>query len=155
MRDTRPQKASASEHSYRNTGGTHTQTAPVLKELAEAALALLAVSGARATDGSAWSCATTTPAGTRFDIRCTGPDLPRTVPAQTVHPSMIPKLRPWVGKYRLIVSAPLLVFDMYWNADEPLRIMNFSRGDWERDLRLCVVEVAGTAGKLAPVLRSS
>ena len=135
MRDTRPPKASASEHSYRNAGGTPTQTAPALTDLAEAALAVLAGKGARASDGSAWGYAATTPTGARIDVRCTGPDLPKTVPAQTVHPSMIPKQRPWVGKYRLIVNAPLLVFDLYWNADEPLRIMTFSRGDWERDLR--------------------
>lgn len=135
MRDTKLPKANASEHSYRNAGGTPTETAPALKALAEAGLAVLAGKGTRAADGSSWSYAARTPAGIHLDIRCTGPDLPKTVPVHTVHPSLIPRQRPWVGRYRLIVRSPLLVFDLYWNADEPLRIMTFSRGDWERDLQ--------------------
>jgi hypothetical protein len=29
----------------------------------------------------------------------------------------------------------LLVLDLYWNTAEPMRIMQFSRGDWEEELR--------------------
>ena len=36
--------------------------------------------------------------------------------------------------YRLTVNAPLVVFDIAWRPDEPLRIMNFSRGNWEQEL---------------------
>jgi len=135
MRDTKPQKATASEQAYRDATGTPTETAPAIAELAEAALGLLAAKGQRAADGAASLFAAATPRGARFDIRCAGPDLPKSIPTRTVHPSMIPKQRPWTGTYRLTVKAPLLVFDLYWNADEPLRIMQFSRGEWERELR--------------------
>jgi hypothetical protein len=29
---------------------------------------------------------------------------------------------------------PVAVFDLAWRPDEPLRIMNFSRGNWEDEL---------------------
>ena len=135
MRDTKPQRATASEQAYRDAAGTPTETAPTIAALAEAALALLAARGRRAADGAGAAFAATTSGGVRFDIGCSGPDLPKSVPAETAHPSMIPKQRPWAGRYRLSVKAPLLVFDLCWNADEPLRIMQFSRGDWERELR--------------------
>ena len=51
-----------------------------------------------------------------------------------VSPAEIPKQRPWVGAYRLVVAAPIIAFDIYWRGDEPLRIMTFSRGDWEDEL---------------------
>jgi hypothetical protein len=133
MRDTKPQRATASEQAYRDATGTPTRTAPALKELAEAALAVLAKRGSR--DAGGVVVTTTSASGVRFDIRCSGPDLPATIPGETIHPSMIPKRRPWVGAYRLMVKAPLLVFELYWNEHEPLRIMQFSRGDWEHDLR--------------------
>ena len=135
MRDTKPQRATASETAYRDATGTPTQTAAILFELAGAALSLLAAKGRRDADGARTAYSATAPNGTRFDICVTGPDVPAAIPAETTHPSTIPKLRPWIGKYRLAVRAPLLVLDLYWNADEPLRIMQFSRGDWERELR--------------------
>ncbi|MDZ4780250.1 MAG: hypothetical protein SGJ19_08360 [Planctomycetia bacterium] len=106
----------------------------MLAELAEAALSLLAARGQRETGGGTSIHVKTTLGVPHLDIRCTGPDLPKAVSAQTAHPSSIPKQRPWVGTYRLAVKAPLLVFDIYWNPGEPLRIMQFSRGDWEREL---------------------
>ncbi len=133
MRDTKPQRVTASETAYRDATGTPTRTAPILAELAGAALELLAARGERA--GGAWSLAASAPSGVRFELRCAGPDLPETIPTETAHPSMIPKQRPWVGTYRLTVKAPLLVLDLYWNAAEPMRIMQFSRGDWENELR--------------------
>ena len=51
---------------------------------------------------------------------------------------MIAQQRPWSGAYRLTVKAPLLVLDLYWNADEPMRILQFSRGEWEAALRALV-----------------
>jgi hypothetical protein len=123
----------ASETAYRDATGTPTRTAPVLTELAGAALGLLAAKGRR---GDAhWTLADTAAGGVRFELRCTGPNLPDAIPGETVHPSMIPKQRPWVGTYRLTVKAPLLVLDLYWNAAEPMRIMQFSRGAWEEELR--------------------
>jgi len=133
MRVTKPQRATASETAYRDAAGTPTRTAPVLTEMAAAALRLLAVKGDRG--GTTWSLAASASSGVRFQLRCEGPNLPDSIPAETVHPSMIPKQRPWVGTYRLTVKAPLLVLDLYWNAAEPMRIMQFSRGDWEKELR--------------------
>lgn len=133
MRDTKPQRVTASETAYRDATGTPIRTAPVLAELASAALRLLAIQGNRA--GAAWALAAAAADGARFELRCDCPKLPDAIPAETVHPSMIPKQRPWVGTYRLTVKAPLLVLDLYWNAAEPLRIMQFSRGDWEDELR--------------------
>ena len=72
--------------------------------------------------------------GMILKICCKGPDLPSSVPDQTVLPSDIPKDPQWVGTYRLVVAAPLVAFDISWKVDEPLRIMNFSRGDWEGEL---------------------
>jgi hypothetical protein len=34
----------------------------------------------------------------------------------------------------LTVAAPVLAFDICWRPDQPLRIMTFSRGDWEAQL---------------------
>ena len=139
MRATRPPRESASVRAYRQAEGTPTATAPAVKALAGASLALLARRGERFDGGekpgdSTWRLATETPGGVRFDISCSGPDLPVGVPARTAHPTDIPRERPWVGTYRLAVAAPLVAFDIYWRADAPLRIMTFSRGDWEDDL---------------------
>lgn len=103
--------------------------APPLQTLAETALRVLAREGRKA-EGE-WRASAT---GVRLDIRCAGPDLPSRVPATIAPPDLIARQRPWVGAYRLTVTAPLIVFDLYWNPDEPLRIMTFSRGDWESDL---------------------
>jgi hypothetical protein len=123
----------ASETAYRDAAGTPTRTAPVLTELAGDALRLLAARGHRR--DADWFHADAAASGVRFEVRCAGPDLPDAIPGETVHPSMIPKQRPWVGTYRLTVKAPLLVLDLYWNTAEPMRIMQFSRGDWEEELR--------------------
>ena len=133
MRDTRPPKATDSGTAYRNAAGTPTRTAPILAELAETALRLLAHRGERGASG--WVFTATVPDGARLELRCDGADIPNAIPAETAHPSTIPKQRPWVGAYRLTVKAPLLVLDLYWNAAEPMRIMQFSRGEWEDALR--------------------
>jgi len=133
MRDTRPPKATDSGTAYRNAAATPTRTAPILAELAGAALRLLARNGERGVSG--WTLAASASDGARLELRCDGPDLPGAIPGETAHPSAIRKQRPWTGTYRLSVKAPLLVLDLYWNAAEPLRIMQFSRGDWEDALR--------------------
>ena len=131
---------SVSAHSYRNieAEGRPSETAPELKALAEAALTVLARDGARGEDApsgdSTWRFDTETPEGMAFEIRCTGPDLPATVPDDTAFPADIPKDPKWKGTHRLIVAPPLVAFDICWRADEPLRIMTFSRGDWEAQL---------------------
>ena len=40
----------------------------------------------------------------------------------------------WIGAHRLVLRVPLVVLDVCWNEDEPVRIMAFCRGDWEDDL---------------------
>ena len=139
MKATRPPKGSASARSYRNVEGRSTETPSVLKELAHTALALIGRYGAP-TDGGPnpgdkiWKLITTSPDGVKFDVSCSGPDLPVAVPDEIAQPADIPKQRPWAGTYRLVVAAPIVAFDVYWRTDAPLRIMTFSRGDWEQGL---------------------
>ena len=40
--------------------------------------------------------------------------------------------RPWLGAYRLTAATPLVVLDLCWSDDQPLRILTFSRGTWEQ-----------------------
>lgn len=110
-----------------------------MKTLAEAALAVLAHRGERTPMADPaghflWRFETQTPQGTRFEIRLHGPDLPVTIPAHTVFPADIPKDPRWRGTHRLVVAPPLIAFDLCWRPEEPLRIMTFSRGDWEDQL---------------------
>ncbi len=104
--------------------------------LGEAALRVLARDGTRVADAGnpdrdAWRFETRTPNGMKFEVRCTGPDLPETLPVEVVLASEIPRRPDWQGRYRLVVAPPLVVFDISWTPGEPLRIMNFSRGEWE------------------------
>ncbi len=110
--------------------------------LAESALAILARKG-EAAEECVWQFETQfqtrTPEGMKFVIRLSGsrlstPGVPATVPAHTVFPADIPKDPGWRGTYRLTVAAPVLAFDICWRPEEPLRIMTFSRGDWEAQL---------------------
>jgi hypothetical protein len=98
-----------------------------LKSLAEAALAVLAHRGTTQYESK-------TPQGSEFKIRLTGPDLPTAIPETVVAPSQVPKDLQWRETYRLVVSPPLIVLDLCWKPGEPLRIMSFSRGDWETQL---------------------
>lgn len=104
----------------------------MLTALAEAALSALARDGER--DGAGWRHRSETGDGQAFDISCEGPDLPATIPADTVVPSEIPKDPDWRGTHRLTVAPPLIALDLCWTPGEPLRIMTFSRGDWEDEL---------------------
>ena len=101
----------------------------MLAGLARAALAVLARDGAR--DGTGWRFAAGTADGQAFEISCDGPDLPATVPDRTVLPTEIPRQPGWRGSHRLVVAPPLIALDLCWTPGEPLRIMTFSRGDWE------------------------
>ena len=111
-------------------------TVPSLGQLAGAALFVLAHKGARRVDVDRghWQVRLDGPGGVALDISCSGPELPDDVPADVAAPDLVAAQRPWVGAYRLVVTAPLVVLDLSWNPDEPLRVMTFSRGDWERDL---------------------
>lgn len=139
MKVTKPPRETVSSLNYRDADDTPTTTAPELKSLSSAALSLLARDAGAAmstedTGKNAWTVIAAVPDRPELTVRCTGPDLPSVIPNNMAHPSVIPFERPWIGTYRLIVRAPLVVLDLYWRAEEPLRIMGFSRGDWEADL---------------------
>lgn len=139
MKATKPPRETVSSLNYRDADDTPTATAADIKRLSSAALIYLARKGeAQASTGSdgerLWRASTVGRGGFRYAITCTGPDLSSSVPDETAHPSIIPHQRPWIGTYRLSVAAPLVVLDISWRADEPLRIMGFSRGDWEAEI---------------------
>ena len=139
MKVTKPPRETLSSLNYRDAEETPTTTVPELKELTRAALVFLLRDGEANQAGEnpgdkTWALTATSRDGTTLSISCTGPDLPTNVPVDTAHPSVIPFERPWIGVYRLIVAAPLVVLDIAWRPDEPLRIMNFSRGNWEDEL---------------------
>ena len=121
--------------------------APTLQDLAGLALRVLAREGAVVdvvgnTGEPGWRCVVGGAGGTDgrppLDISLAGPDIPDTVSDGIAPPALIAGERPWKGRYRLAIRAPLLVFDLYWTPGEPLRIMSFSRGDWESDLAAAV-----------------
>ena len=78
---------------------------------------------------------TETPDGMPFDITLTGPDLPSSVADQMILPSDIPKDPHWYETYHLSVAPPNVALELTWGREDPLRILNFSRGDWEAQLR--------------------
>lgn len=133
MKATNPPRETLSSLNYRHADETPTTTPPAMKDFANAALSLLGGQGQKTAD-DLWELSLQTKDGAQIDISCTGPDLPATIPDDRAHPSVIPFERPWVATYRLTVNAPLVVFDIAWRPDEPLRIMNFSRGNWEDEL---------------------
>ncbi len=128
MKATNPPRETLSSLNYRYADETPTTTAPEMKDFANAALALLGAQGEASGNGF-WKASVEA-----FEIICTGPELPGSIPDDRAHPSVIPFERPWEPTYRLTVNAPLVVFDIAWRPDEPLRIMNFSRGNWEDEL---------------------
>lgn len=118
---------------------TGTATALTLQEIAKIALAILARDGVAATavaraDGPGWQCIATGANGVPLEIGLAGPDIPNRLDEEVVSPPLVPEQMDWMGTYRLVIRAPLVVFDISWTRGEPLRIMGFSRGDWERDL---------------------
>ena len=115
-------------------------TADSVHELAQAALRALAHRGERNVGGPmdgdfTWVIEALTQHGAPLRIACSGPDLPDAIPGETIRPADVGRQMPWAGVYRLTVTAPLPVFDLYWKPGEPLRILQFSRGDWEADVR--------------------
>ena len=124
---------------YRDLSHAPIVTSPLVRELAGAALAALARAGIVTDEGpmpgdKTFRIATNLSEGPPFEISCSGPSLPDAIPAETILPADVGKAIPWAGTYRLIVSAPLKTFDLYWREDSALRILQFSRGDWETRL---------------------
>jgi epoxyqueuosine reductase len=118
----------SNQRKYRAAEGVPAATHPAVAALAEAALALLE---AGAEGRNSWQRTLQSPGNVTFQLRLTGPDLPASVPPETVHPTDVPKDRAWTGSHRLTVAAPLLAFDIYWTPGAPLRIMTYNRGTWE------------------------
>lgn len=106
----------------------------MLHELARQALDVLRNWGVATADGTI--AVMVTPAGAApLDISYRGPDLPDTVPRSIADAGMVAaQPADWVGAHRLVIRAPLVVLDLCWNVGEPLRIMGFSRGEWEDGL---------------------
>jgi hypothetical protein len=50
-------------------------------------------------------------------------------------PSDIPNNPHWQETYHLSVAPPNVALELTWGPAEPLRILNFSRGDWEAQLQ--------------------
>src|SRR3990172_7835484 len=106
---------------------------PALRRLAEAALARLRREGSACeeTGSAVWQADLTGPQDEKLRVLCRGPALPATVPAEMATAERIAAARPWLGAYRLTVEAPLVVLDLCWSDNQPLRIMSYSRGAWE------------------------
>lgn len=118
-----------------------TENALTLQELANVALVIAARDGepvpiVARSDMPGWRVGAE---DADLSISLAGLEIPHRLDEEIVPPSQVPDDRDWRGAYRLIVRAPLIVFDIAWNPGEPLRIMSFSRGDWEKDL----VRIAG------------
>ena len=125
--------------SYRDVESAQIPLAEAVKEAAHSALSLLALAGgavpaAAGDEPNDWQFEQSGPTGTPFQISCIGPTLPTTLPAEVIRPADIAKDRPFVGTWRLIIKAPILVLDIYWQAGKPLRIMTFANGDWQQEL---------------------
>lgn len=107
---------------------------PSLQDIAESALAMLADSRPSECGDEGWHVGLGRDDAAPIAITLTGPDLPATVPDRVAPPELVAKERPWIGTHRLVVRAPLKVLDLWWIPGSPLRIMSWSRGDWEYEL---------------------
>lgn len=117
-----------------------TATPDIVRRLAEAALAALGRDAEALADGG-WR--RTAVSGTvPLTVSLSGPDVPAGVPPETASPQMVQEDPKWTGAYTLQVRAPLIVFELAWNPDEPLRIVAFSRGDWEQALAALAAQAA-------------
>ena len=99
-----------------------------LHRVAHAALACLWRDGTRAREIGLSD-------GTVARIAYRGPAVPRALPDALADYEMVRTQPPsWEGAHRLVIRAPLVVFDLAWNTDEPVRILVYCRGDWEGEL---------------------
>jgi len=130
--------ASPSRH-YTELATAPIVTAPIVHRMAQASLRALASHGAREDGGPmpgdvTWVQTSRTQHGANLHICCSGPYLPRGVPNETIRPADVGKNIRWAGTWRLVIRAPLTVLDLYWREEDSLRILQFSRGDWEQDV---------------------
>lgn len=69
-----------------------------------------------------------------------GPSLPEFIPDSIADYEMVRTQPPgWSASHRLTLTCPLVVYDLCWNEDEPLRILTFCRGDWEQSFMEAVI----------------
>ena len=142
--DTHPSSERAEQRGHRAIDADvyPTDTAPDLLSLSAAALAVLARDGRKSADArgnSTWRATAETPEGLPFHISFTGPYLQETAADQMILPSDIPNNPHWQETYHLSVAPPNVALELTWGPEDPLRILNFSRGDWEAQL----LEMAG------------
>ncbi len=137
--DTHPSSERAEQRGHREIDADvyPTDTAPDLLSLSAAALAVLARDGRKSVDDSGdstWRATAETPEGMPFHISFTGPDLPEAAAAKMILPSDVPNNPHWQETYHLSVSPLNIALELTWGPEDPLRILNFSRGDWEAQL---------------------
>jgi ferredoxin len=97
------------------------------------AIALVALARLRAAASNSTSLSGT--GGADLDIIYKGSAAPRSIPIDIASHAMVAEQAPgWVGTHRLSIHAPLVVFDLMWNDNEPIRVLGYSRGEWERAL---------------------
>jgi len=63
-----------------------------------------------------------------------GPDIPAAIPASLAGPDDVAASVDFRPAYTLSIDAPRRVLELTWSAREDLRILCFSRGDWEQEL---------------------
>ncbi|MAF48576.1 MAG: hypothetical protein QGH73_14930 [Rhodospirillales bacterium] len=100
-----------------------------LKDLAEAALSILAAGGLDSGDGARTARAARD--GIEFNISLSGPDPAPEFPDGICPPEIVRETPGWTGTHTLKVMTPLNVLEISWNEGEAPRIMAFSRGTWE------------------------
>ncbi len=138
--DTHPSSERAEQRGHRAIDADvyPTDTAPDLLNLSAAALAVLAREGRKSENdsgNSTWRATAETPEGLPFHISFTGPDLPHSAADQMILSSDIPNNPHWQETYHLSVAPPNVALELTWGPAEPLRILNFSRGEWEAQLQ--------------------
>lgn len=109
-------------------------TPDLLKALAESALAILHERSNVACETLVDPVEVSAAAGTAKITYQGSKQLPRQIPDEIARPSDIGKNVGWVPDHRLMIRAPLQVLEIAWTTGEPLRMLYFSRGDWEKEI---------------------
>lgn len=79
--------------------------------------------------------AVSAPGGECLTLDYRGPSIPDALPDEIATADMV-TAQPagWQATHILSIRAPLMVFAVAWNDGEPVRILVYSRGDWEQVL---------------------
>ena len=81
------------------------------------------------------SVAVSAPGGENLTLDYRGPSIPDALPGEIATADMVTAQRPeWQATHILSIHSPLVVFELAWNDGEPVRILVYSRGDWEQIL---------------------